>query len=446
MKKYSSDIPHLYVREKSFIFRLVIPTHLRGLAGKSEFKISLKTKDFSLALKKYGEVEPYYQSQLEKLRNGESLLNASDLSYQELVKLASINGRTYKPLEQLLDNPTEFLKTHAEWTNSGKPTGREFPSYFGTTSDQIKLSALVAFYEEDQIHVLSSLSVRERDKKINPLKNAIRQLTSFLGQDIEINSLSRVQARDFHKMLKNKIAIQEIKANTASKYITHLRVLIKTYELAQDKESETVFDGLNFEVEDNARPPFSVDFLNENWFKKNVFQNLNPCAKALLFAVIDTGCSFKELCGLNPEQDIKLRATTPHIIIQKNSIRGLKTEHRKREIPLVGYSLQAFQSFPTGFTQYASGNGPSNASGLVNKYMKNNKLLETDDHSVYSLRHTFKDRMRRHRIPEELQNSLMGHKDHGMGSHYGYGYPIGESAAHLQQMCSDWKYFTPDAS
>ena len=441
MRRYSSDIPHLYVRGKAFVFRLVIPSHLRTLAGKSEFKTSLRTKDFSLALKKYGEVEPYYQSQLEKLRSGESLATLPDFSYEEIVQMAAIQGRIYKPIDQLIQNPAEFMQTHSEWSKAGKPKGPEFKSYFGTAKATIKLSGLVAFYEEDQIHELSSSSVRERSKKITPLQNAVKQLTAFLGKDIELESLTRQQARDFHKCLKVKIASQEIKANTASKYITHMRVLIKTYKLAHDDENETVFDGLNFKANDNARPPFSIDFLNERWFKDDVFAQLNPCAKALLFAVIDTGCSFKELCGLDPEQDIKLTAAVPHIIIQENKNRLLKTTHRKRIIPLVGYSLRSLQAFPQGFTKYATDNGPSNASGLINKFMSNHGLLETGEHSVYSLRHTFKDRMRNHQIPDELQHYLMGHKDQGMGARYGQGYTLDNSVTNLQRMVTDWKYF-----
>lgn len=444
MKKYSPDIPHLYLRGKSFIFRLVIPVHLRGLAGKSEFKTSMKTKDFTLALKKYGEVEPYYQSLMGKLHNGVSLAASSDHSYEELVRMAAMQGRTYKPIDELIKNPIDFMKNHSEWSKAGKPKGREFQSYFGAVTSTIKLSGLVAFYETDRIHLLSSLSDNELLKKINPLQNAIKQLTAFLGEDIELESLTRKQARDFHRSLKAKIASQEIKANTASKYITHMRVLIKTYKLANDDETETAFDGLNFKAEDNARPPFSIEFLNERWFKDDVFSTLNPCAKALLFAMVDTGCSFKELCGLNPEQDIKLTAAIPHLIIQENKSRHLKTTHRKRTIPLVGYSLSAFQAFPHGFRKYATGNGPSNASGLINKFMKNNRLLETDEHSIYSLRHTFKDRMRKHRVPEELQHYLMGHKDHGMGSHYGHGYPLDEAVTYLQLLVNDWKYFTPN--
>lgn len=323
MKRFSPDLPHLYVRRKNFVFRLVIPAHLRGLAGKSEFKVSLKTKDNLTALRKYGEVEPYYQNLMEKLRRGETLTSASDLSYEEIVQMASIKGRTYKPIDQLIQNPAEFMQTHNDWSKAGKPKGPEFQSFFGTATSTIKLSGLVAFYENDQIHLLSSMNDRERSKKINPLLNAVKQLTNFLGKDIELQSLTRELARNFYDYLKTKIASQEIKANTASKYLTHMRVLIKIYKSAHDDESKTVFDDLNFKSENNANPPFSIDFLNDRWFKDDVFAQLNPCAKALLFAVIDTGCSFKELCGLNPDQDIKIAAAVPHIIIQENKNRQL---------------------------------------------------------------------------------------------------------------------------
>ena len=156
MKRFSPDLPHLYVRGKSFVFRLVIPTHLRDLAGKSEFKVSLKTKDHLIALREYGEVEPYYQNLMEKLRRGVTLTSASDLSYEEIVQMASIQGRTYKPIDQLIQNPAEFMQTHNDWSKAGKPKGPEFQSFFGTATSTIKLSGLVALYEDDQVHLLSS--------------------------------------------------------------------------------------------------------------------------------------------------------------------------------------------------------------------------------------------------------------------------------------------------
>ena len=71
-------------------------------------------------------------------------------------------------------------------------------------------------------------------------------------------------------------------------------------------------------------------------------------------------------------------------------------------------------------------------------YLKNHDLLQTDKHTIYSLRHTFKDRIRKHRIPSELQNFLMGHEDKGMGSHYGAGYSLQQIKEYIQLIESDW--------
>lgn len=76
--------------------------HLCSLAGKSEFEASLKTKDFSLALEKHGEVEPYYQNLMEKHRGSKNHTSASDLSYEVPVRMAAMQGRTYKPIDELI--------------------------------------------------------------------------------------------------------------------------------------------------------------------------------------------------------------------------------------------------------------------------------------------------------------------------------------------------------
>ncbi len=73
------------------------------------------------------------------------------------------------------------------------------------------------------------------------------------------------------------------------------------------------------------------------------------------------------------------------------------------------------------------------------KHLRTNKLVETDDHSVYSLRHMFKDRMRKHEIPEELQNFLMGHKNQMIGASYGAGYDLASTLEYLKNLESDWK-------
>ena len=155
--------------------------------------------------------------------------------------------------------------------------------------------------------------------------------------------------------------------------------------------------------------------------------------------MIDTGCGQNELCGLDPDDDIHLDHEIPHIIVRPNQYRKLKTDHRDREIPLVGYSLSAFKQCADGFPRYRRNNGSEAASGLMMKFLRTNHLLESNDHTVYSLRHTFKDRMRVHKLPPDLQNYLMGHKDESMGAHYGSGYSLQEKYEYLQKMIRDWQ-------
>lgn len=47
-------------------------------------------------------------------------------------------------------------------------------------------------------------------------------------------------------------------------------------------------------------------------------------------------------------------------------------------------------------------------SALVNKYLAAQGLLPGEDHSFYSLRHTFEDRLTAVEAPEKVVASLMG--------------------------------------
>jgi integrase len=86
----------------------------------------------------------------------------------------------------------------------------------------------------------------------------------------------------------------------------------------------------------------------------------------------------------------------------------LKTEDSAREIPLVGVALKALSLRPRGFPKYHD--NATSLSATVNKFLLENKLRPTRDHSVYSLRHSFRDRLVAVETPDSLIDSLMGHK------------------------------------
>jgi len=142
----------------------------------------------------------------------------------------------------------------------------------------------------------------------------------------------------------------------------------------------------------------------------------------------DTGARESELIGLRVE-DIILEKDIPYIWIRPRKNRALKTPTSERKIPLVGSSLFAFTQLPSGFTHYRNAD---TASTTINKYLRENDLKPTPSHSLYSLRHTFKDRLRDAEAPEEIIDELMGHKK--SGPKYGRGHILERKYEWLQKI------------
>lgn len=71
---------------------------------------------------------------------------------------------------------------------------------------------------------------------------------------------------------------------------------------------------------------------------------------------------------------------------------------------------------------------PDVLSTYLNKYLRANDLLPSEKHSVYSLRHSFQDRLLAVNAPDRVQAELMGHK---------FGRPRYGDGATLK-MKSDW--------
>jgi integrase len=149
---------------------------------------------------------------------------------------------------------------------------------------------------------------------------------------------------------------------------------------------------------------FSVKWIKEKLLAPGALDGLNQEARSILLAMVNTGCRPSELAGLLPHH-IHLDGDTPHIEILPEG-RQLKTAPSKRQVPLVGISLEAMKACPNGFPRYF---GKDAVSAVINKFMKENGLLETDKHTLYSLRHSFEDRMLAAGIDERIRRDIFGH-------------------------------------
>jgi integrase len=162
---------------------------------------------------------------------------------------------------------------------------------------------------------------------------------------------------------------------------------------------------LRGEVE-KSRVPYDTKFIQERLLAAGALDGLNEDARHVLYVIADTGLRPSEVVNLT-EAAICLDAAIPHVKILPEG-RRLKTEDSEREIPLVGVALAAMRLHPKGFPRYRDKS--SGLSSTLNKFLSENGLRPTKDHSVYSLRHSFRDRLLSVEAPDSLIDSLMGHK------------------------------------
>lgn len=244
----------------------------------------------------------------------------------------------------------------------------------------------------------------------NPRNKAVRNFLSVVG-DKSINKITRDDILSFREWWVKKIQKKGMAENSANKEFGFINRIIRhandTYLLGIPVDS--LFRGIRLkEIEKVTRHPFSNSFICETLLNPYKI-GLNIEARMLIYAMVDTGARISELTGLDDENgDIILAAEIPYIRIRPNRIRNLKTTQSERDIPLVGASLLAFQTLEGSFKKYL---GKADLiSSTINKYFRDNDILPSDNHSLYSLRHSFEDRLTAVEPPDKLQAALMGHK------------------------------------
>ncbi|PCI44148.1 MAG: hypothetical protein COB49_11440 [Alphaproteobacteria bacterium] len=283
---------------------------------------------------------------------------------------------------------------------------------------------------------LMDKSAQQIKKWENPRKRAVLNFITACG-NMEVANIKREDIYRFREWWFQRIKNEGLNASSANKDLSHLRQVLS---YARDNREidlsvETLFTKMNFaEHDDQSRQPFETDYIQNTLLNPSKLSGMNEELQLFLFAMADTGARPNELLGLDASDgDIMLDAEIPYIFIRPNTIRRLKTSHSNRKIPLVGASLYAFKNLPHGFVKYR--NRSDQLSAALNKYLRTNGLFPTKNHTVYSLRHSFEDRLTAVEPPEKVQAALMGHKYHR--ERYGKGPTLELKKKYLDKICFD---------
>lgn len=349
--------------------------------------------------------------------------------YSAVVARARALGFAYKTAAELALEPLEVRLERIERVAEVPVGSVEETAILGLVekSDE-KISVAVQTY----IDHIARDEIRNKSpeqKRIwsNIKKQAVANFVELCG-DLAMGDIAREHALKFYDFWMDRVAPKVGRpthtASSGNKQLGTLRGLYRDWAKHHGKaDIKNPFDGLSFverKSQKKKRPPFSVGWIKDVLLREGALSGLNSEARGVFLTLVETGARLSEICNLKPE-NIILGGKFPHIKIEPSEDpddpREIKTESSIRVVPLVGVSLAAMKKHAKGFPRYRDRG--SALSGTINKYLRENKLLETPKHKAYSLRHSFEDRMKDGGLDTELRMMLMGHAidrpDYGEG-------------------------------
>lgn len=352
--------------------------------------------------------------------------------YEDARMRARLLGYEYLENAVLLERPSEMrlerLEALVAKGVASDPGARA--ALLGTEKrPAFKLSRLFIEFEaatKDELREFSPEQIRIwRNGRVRAVENFVNVVSDKL-----VTELTTDDAIDYTEWWRERVLNDGMVAKSANKDIGQLSRMLKEMSVRRRLNLPDIFKGLRLKGEsEKPRCPFETEFIQHRFLAKGGLLGLNEDARFVMYVITETGLRPSEVVNLTP-QAIRLDAAVPHVKIMPED-RRLKTEDSEREIPLVGVALAALKLRPEGFPRYRDKS--SGLSATLNKYLTENELRPTPDHTVYSLRHSFKDRLVAVEAPDSLIDSLMGHKTYK--PKYGKGPSLELKLKFLERIC-----------
>jgi integrase len=420
---------YLKLRNGWWYYQRRVPKKVAHLDDRGLIQLSLDTQSLDMArLRRDAQADADDALWQELKRTGEPAAQGTRERYDRAVARSKALGFVYRDLEDLATAPLSDIVTRIEKLQAvnaadslrGKLDAEAL--FGGADKPQTRVSEAM----EEHIDTIGSLENRGKSpKQIKSWEKVKRRASANFVRvvgDIPMIDITRANAVTYFNWWRRRVVgvVDEPKVspNSANRDLGNMRKLYKTYfELLGEEERPNPFRGLRFDdPKDKKRASFSVAWIHERFLVTDAWNGLNADAALLLLSLIETGCRPSEVANILPA-NIRLTSNVPHIVIEPVEGRAIKTRTSRRTIPLVGVSLAAFRARPGGFPRYHD--KEDSLSATLMKHLRRKDLLPSDEHSVYSIRHSFEDRMLEGGLDADLRRRLMGHKverpDYGVG-------------------------------
>lgn len=403
---------YLIKAEGRWYFKRRIPALIKEFDSRKIYKVALNTDSKELARQRaYAintELEAYWQ---DLINNGEK---HETKRFKQAMRVVQQAGFSYLPALAIAKQPLEEIEARVLAIENG--TSKQVEAVLGFIPEQetnlekkINLEEGLALYWDFAKDKIINKSKDEIRKWKNPRKKAVKNLVNLVGNKAYVD-LTRNDLLKLRNWWIGRIENEDKMAQTANKDLIKFKTIVGSLNdnLQLGINIDALFKNITLDEEfEEVRSPFTTEFIQNVLLKDETLSGLHDQGKYIVYAMADTGARIVELVGLT-KNDIILDHPIPHILIHPNSKKKLKTNYSKREIPLVGYALDAFKACPNGFGYFFR--KPDHLSTTVNKYLRDKKVFPSEQHSLYSLRHSFQDRLTGKKVIDRIQAQLMGHK------------------------------------
>ncbi|MFC3088542.1 DUF6538 domain-containing protein [Tabrizicola soli] len=397
--------------------RYVVPKRYRAVEPRSQIWISLKTDSEREAKRMAADIARDLTARLEaRLLSGGRDAGQVEERYRAVVATANAMGLSYVQAGALLEGDPAELVRRLNLAAAQDPEARRAEvadAALGVVeTPRLMLSGLAAKVIEISAHENRHKNPRQMDDWENNVKRSLGTLQAALGRDVDVLSIGPAEARLHRRRLKERVAAGEIRASTAAKDMTYASTALKRYyDWLALPEPPNPYAGVTIKdrFEEEARKlEFSNEWIRDVLLTPGRLDAMNGEARDALLVLLETGCRQGEVLDLAPE-DIHLDEPIPYFQlrhVEGDDGREIKNKASKRKVPLVGVALAAMKRHPEGFPKYR---GKDVFSATVNKFLRDNGLMQSPEHTVGGLRHSWESRMKAAGYDNEDRGFMMGH-------------------------------------
>lgn len=390
-------------------FQKRVPKRYQHVDGRGLVRIALRTDSKVEAMAKAPQVEREVFAYWEALDAGRD--GGAAARYEAAVRLAQIRGFAFRSTDEIAAGPLHDLVARLESLVRN-----------GTLAEPFEVAAVLGNVDVPKVTISEALEdffPLAKDRLLNKSpaqvkryetsrRLSVRNFCEVVG-DKPLVEITRADAVVFRSWWQERVSEGRDPA-TANKHFGHLSDLVKTIADLRGLPMENPFKGLRLKaVASRESFPFSVPWIKTRMLAPGALDRLGQEARDVLLVMVNTGARPSEILGALPE-DFMIDAAVPHLRIRAREGRTLKTDHSRRDLPLLGVSLEAAArlSAAGGAVRYAHKGNVWSAT--VNKFLTENGLRETPQHTAYSLRHSFEDRLLEAGVDDRIRAELMGHK------------------------------------